>query len=156
MLPAGPINPSPCARARPYHCGHSHLRQSTMSPLSLRTRWPPAPGPPSLWPAPTSVSMRPARLGGLLPCQRCLPTLHPAPCALHFSSAPPPALLRRPLLRWTSGKKCALTYSKNAKESFFFSFVFTFWLEQKGGVAPAPCAMGLLPGARPKVFVVFC
>lgn len=39
--PAGPTSPSPCARARPCHCGRPHPRLSTTSPLSSRTR-PPA------------------------------------------------------------------------------------------------------------------
>lgn len=42
------------------------------------------------------------------------------------------------------------------RQGVVFSFVFTFWLEQRGGGAPALSAEGLSPGARPKVFVVFC
>lgn len=117
VLPAGPTSPLPCARARPCRCGHPHLHQSTMSPLLLRTRWPPA-----VWPAwaPASAPeypVRPAEAKWPPSPTRLLPT-HP----LCFRSAPTPtpALTCRetaPLVDMR-GKKCGLTYSKTPRSLF--------------------------------------
>lgn len=107
VLPAGPTNPLPCARARPCRCGHPHLHQSTMSLLLLRTRQPPTvpcglPGP--------SIRGQAASL----PHQTAA---HPTLC---FRSAPTPALTCRetaPLVDMR-GKKCGLTYSKTPRSLF--------------------------------------
>lgn len=54
--PAGPISPSPCARARPCRCGRPHPRRSTTSRSSLRTRCPsPARPPPPTLTCPETV-----------------------------------------------------------------------------------------------------
>lgn len=129
VLPAGPISPSPCARARLCRCGHPRLRQSTTSPSSLRTR--------AACPCP--CPSRPTQMAVSSPPDCCPPLL--CFCSAHLPPSPAGLGCRGSVVSLTPRGRGVL-----------FSFVFTVWLEQTRS-RPALHAVGLLPGPGPKVLL---
>lgn len=148
VLPAGPTNPLPCARARPCRCGHPHLHQSTMSPLLLRTRQSPqcsaaCLGPPS---AP-EYPVRPAEAKRPPSPTRLLPT----PPSVSVVPQLPPSHAEKLLLWWTCGEEVWSNLFQDTEESFLALCLLSGWSRDEE--CPGPVLQGFSPGVGFKVLL---
>lgn len=139
VLPAGPTNPLPCARARPCRCGHPHLHQSMMSPLLLRTRRSPTPWPAWAPPSAPEYPVRPAEAKRPPSPTRLLPTTPSVSVVPQL----PPSHAEKLLLWWTCGEEVwSNLFRDTEEESFLALCLLSGW--SRAEERPGPCAAGLL------------